>query len=104
MLLETRNKCGGVEWVLDQHKCCRERAKFEFLVTQKKNLKKGKRRGRQPGGSVGLIFFVYFYFYFFKFIYLFIYFHFVVSLYFYFFVLFLVLLGCLICLFFIFSF
>ena len=47
MLLETRNKGAGVERVLDQHKCCRERAKLEFLVTQKEK-KKERRRGRNP--------------------------------------------------------
>ena len=47
VLLETRNKGAGVERVLDQHKCCRERAKLEFLVTQKKR----EEAGLQPAGK-----------------------------------------------------
>ena len=47
MLLETRSKGAGVKQVLDQHKCYRERAKLEFLVTQK--IFK-KREGWSAGG------------------------------------------------------
>ena len=51
MLLGTRNKCARVEWVLNQHKCCRERAKFELLVTQKFLKKKKEEAGLQPAGG-----------------------------------------------------
>ena len=39
--------------MLDQHKCCRERAKLEFLVTQKFFKKKRGVECRWPVAAVG---------------------------------------------------